>query len=217
MGAVKLVYFDLETERSAEEVGGWKNIEQLGLTVAVTCAAPGQDDNENQSQNQSGDAANSSTLLQWRVFRREDVAALLQELRAADCIIGFNTRGFDFRVLQPFADFDLKTLPNVDLMLDIKKAVGFRAGLDNCCGATLGQSKSGGGLEMLQLWREGRQQEVIDYCRQDVDLTRQLHEWGARHGHVKCLDRAGRLRTVPVSWSLAAAGAPPAAQQGTLF
>ena len=191
---MNFVYFDLETERSAEEVGGWSHIEQLGLAVAVTCSS--RDD-------------------EFRVFRNNQTEALLRELRAADCVVGFNTRGFDFRVLQPYVAFDLKQLPDLDLLLDLKAAAGFRPGLDNCCAATLGEAKSGGGLQALQWWREGRHDEVIAYCKQDVALTRRLHEFGAREGYVRCLDRSGRTRTLPVSWSLT--GVPVSPQQGTLF
>lgn len=187
------VYFDIETERLSHEVGGWSNIEQLGLAVAVT---------------------NSSRDNLCRVYRAGDTKALLEELQAADCVAGFNIKGFDFRVLQPYVDFDLSRLPNLDLLLEVKAAAGFRPSLDNLCAATLGEGKSGDGVEAIQWWREGRQDEVIEYCKQDVLLTRKLHEWGAREGCVKCLDRNGRNRTVAVNWNLDGLAAP---QQPALF
>ena len=199
MWAMNFVYFDLETERSAQEVGGWGNIEQLGIAVAVTCASG--DDQDGQAQ--------------FKTFLGDQTDDLLAELRRADCVVGFNTRGFDFRVLQPFVAFDLKSLHNIDLMLDLKAVAGFRPGLDNCCAQTLGSQKSGGGLQSLQWWREGRRDEVIAYCRQDVLLTRQLHEFGARQGFVKCLDKNAKERVLRVAWSLD--DSAPAPQQGTLF
>ena len=188
------VYFDVETERAAEEVGGWSNVEQLGLAIAVT------------HSNRDGE---------FRVYRKQEVAALVDELRAADCVVGFNLRGFDFRVVQPYVDFNLQTLVNLDLMLDLKAVAGFRVSLDNCCKATLGECKSGGGQQSLQWWKEGRHEEVIAYCKQDVLLTRKLHEFGARQGYVKCLDRKGHLRTLSVPWKLE--GTPSVPQQGSLF
>src|SRR3712207_1441571 len=107
--ALNFVYFDLETERLAEEVGGWDNIEQLGMAVGVTL----------HSRNNS-----------FHVYRANQTQELLADLRAADCVIGFNTRGFDCRVLQPYVDFNLKELNNIDLMLDIKQAAGLRVGLN---------------------------------------------------------------------------------------
>ncbi len=196
---MNMVYFDLETERAAHEVGGWGNIEQLGISVAVTCAS---------SDDKQGEA-------QFKTFFNNQTTELLDVLRAADCVVGFNTRGFDFRVLQPFVAFDLKSLRNIDLMLDLKAVAGFRPGLDNCCAATLGAQKSGGGLQSLQWWREGRRDEVIAYCRQDVLLTRQLHEFGAREGFIKCVDKNGWERVLRVGWSLD--DKPQAPQQGSLF
>ena len=34
--AKNIVYFDLETQKSADEVGGWNNISKMGLSVGVT-------------------------------------------------------------------------------------------------------------------------------------------------------------------------------------
>lgn len=199
------IYFDIETERSAEEVGGWRNIEQLGVACVVTCAS---DDDSSSDDNNN-----------WvfKTFLREDIPALLSELQRADLVIGFNSRGFDFRVLQPFADFDVTSLPNLDLMLDLKEVAGFRPGLGNCCEATLGAGKSSNGLESLQWWREGRRDEVIAYCRQDVALTRRLHEYGALHGHVKCRDKMSGARTLNINWSLDKLPTEKVPEQGSLF
>jgi DEAD/DEAH box helicase domain-containing protein len=206
--SMNFVYFDVETERSADEVGGWQNIEQLGIAVAVTCTS--RDD-------QSGEGTDGAPQGGWqfKIFRKHEAEALGQELQSADCVVGFNTRGFDFRVLQPYVDFDLRALPDLDLMVDLKRIAGFRPGLDNCCAATFNAKKSGGGLQSLQWWREGREDEVIEYCKQDVLLTRRLHEYGAHNGFVKCLDRQGRVRTLQVDWSLTGIAAEP--QQGSLF
>ena len=211
---MNFVYFDLETERSAEEVGGWKNIEQLGIAVGVTCAA--RDDKTEARVLASGDGASAANeiarakaVFTHHVFLIEEVGALLQTLRDCDGVIGFNTRGFDFRVLQPFADFDVSALPNLDLMVDLKNVAGFRPSLESCCTASFGAKKSGGGLEALQWWREGRRDEVISYCRDDVTLTRLLHEFGAKNGFVKCLSRSGTVKTLPVDWSLDYLTAPP--------
>lgn len=192
--SLNFVYFDLETERLAEEVGGWSNIEQLGIAVAVTMHS--RDDS-------------------FHVYRAHESEALLADLRAADCVVGFNSRGFDFRVLQPYVAFNMKELNNIDLMLDIKKVAGFRVGLNNACAATFNESKSGDGAASVQWWREGRQDEVIEYCKQDVLLTRRLHEYGAQHHHVFCKDKQGRKRTINVTWSLDGKPTPPV--QGSLF
>lgn len=191
---MNFVYFDIETERSADEVGGWHNIEQLGVAIAVTV---------------------SSVDNVFRVWRSSDAVALGEELRQADCVVGFNSRGFDFRVLQPYLDFNLKDIANIDLMLDLRQVAGFRPSLDNCCAATLNEKKSGGGLQSLQCWRDGRHDLVIDYCKKDVDLTRRLHEFGCANGFVRCQTRTGIVKSLPVPWNLARS--EPIPVQGSLF
>lgn len=199
--APHFVYFDLETERLSHEVGGWSHIEKLGLAVAVTL---------------------SSRDEQFRAYRANEATQLVAELQACDCVVGFNLRGFDFRVLQPYADIVLRDLPNLDLMLDVKAQSGFRAGLDNLCAATLDASKSSEGTKAVEWWRAGRQDEVIAYCQQDVRLTRDLHVFGAQHGHVKLLDKRGQTRQIAVPWRLDALRTPAAAialkiEQPSLF
>jgi hypothetical protein len=176
------IYFDVETERAAHEVGGWHHIDRLGLAVGVTLSSRGEED--------------------WGVFRAAQAQQLGLRLREADCVVGFNLRGFDFRVLQPYVDFDVSALPHFDLMLDLKERLGFRPSLNSCCEATLGTAKSADGLQSLQWWREGRHDEVIEYCKQDVLLTRRLHEWGAREKSIRVCDRNGRPRTIAVDWRL---------------
>ena len=211
---MNFVYFDLETERSAEEVGGWSNIEKLGVSVAVTCSA--RDDKDVRVlAGEESEVARAKEVFTHRVFLGNEIDSLLETLQSCDGVIGFNTRGFDFRVLQPFANFDVKTLPNLDLMLELKEVAGFRPSLESCCAATFGAKKSSDGLEALRWWREGKREAVIDYCRDDVTLTRLLHEFGAKNGFVKCLTRSGTVKTLAVSWSLQYLVPPP--QQGSLF
>jgi DEAD/DEAH box helicase domain-containing protein len=86
-------------------------------------------------------------------------------------------------------------------MLDhIHKRLGFRVSLDNLASITLGTTKSADGLQAVRWFREGRIQEVLDYCQQDVEVTRQLYEYGQQHRHVKYRDRSYRMQMVPVSW-----------------
>ena len=188
------IYFDVETERAASEVGGWSNIEALGMAVTVTL---------------------SSREDEYRAFLSTQIAELGQMLRSSDALVGFNSQRFDVRVLQPYLDFDLAALPHLDLMLDIRQSLGFRPSLQSCVDATLGEGKSASGLQSVEWWREGKRDEVIAYCAQDVLLTRRLHEYGARQGHVKIRDRKGVVRTAEVAWSLDALRLEPA--QPTLF
>ena len=54
--------------------------------------------------------------------------------------------------------------------------------------ATLGRNKTGHGLEAVAWWREGKKQQVIDYCIEDVRITKDVYEYALKHGALKYLD-----------------------------
>ena len=61
--------------------------------------------------------------------------------------------------------------------------------------------KSAHGLQSVEWFREGRLDLVIDYCRQDVELTRLLYEYGRENGYLLYWDERLQVnRRVPVSW-----------------
>lgn len=173
------VFFDVETQKSFDEVGGRRNIRKLGLSVAVTYS--------------SADEA-------FHHYTEETVADLIAELKAADLVVGFNVLRFDYEVLRAYTDDKLDSIPTVDMLDHIHKRLGFRVSLDNLAGATMGTNKSADGLQAVRWYKQGRLQEILDYCQQDVEVTRQLYEYGRQHKHVKYRDRNWRVRMVAVNW-----------------
>jgi DEAD/DEAH box helicase domain-containing protein len=154
-----VIFFDIETQKLAGEVGGWANIEGLGLAVACT-----HDD----------DAG-------YRDWWEAQAADLLDELRRASLIVGFNVNAFDYRVLALYgnvADLEEKTFD----ILDELRAQGSQIGLNSLAKINLGEAKAmESGVQAVRLWRAGRLEELVAYCRQDVELTRRLYElWEAR-------------------------------------
>jgi len=173
------VFFDVETQRTFDEVGGRHNIRKLGLAVAVTYS--------------SADSA-------FRHYTEETVGDLIAELKAADRVVGFNVLSFDYEVLRAYSDDPLRDIPTVDMLDHIHKRLGFRVSLNNLAVTTLGTSKSADGLQAVRWYKQGRIQEILDYCQQDVEVTRQLYEYGRQHKHVKFRDRNHRERMVMVNW-----------------
>jgi len=174
-----IVYFDLETQHLADEVGGWNNIHRMGLAVAVTY---------------------SSTDATFCRFTEDDAGELVAELQRADLVVGFNVVRFDYQVLQPYTQVPLQTLPTVDMMQHVFQALGFRLSLDAIASATLGASKSADGIQAVHWYRRGEIDKVLDYCQRDVEVTRDVYEFGLRHGFVRYRDRQYRMRQVPVRW-----------------
>lgn len=147
------VVFDLETQRSADEVGGWGNVKAMGLAWAVIYRFP-QDE--------------------WLDFEEKDADELVKVLRKADLVVGFNQIRFDYEVLRGYSGFNFRKLKSYDILVEINNALGHRLKLDSVATATLGVSKSADGLQSLKWWRDGKKEKVAKYCRQDVEVTRDL-------------------------------------------
>ena len=140
----------------------------------------------------------------YTIFFEADVEKLLARLACADLVVGFNVRRFDYQVLRGYTDDDLSSLPTFDLLDEIHARLGFRVSLAHLGEETLGESKSADGLQALEWWKQGRLDEIEEYCRRDVALLRHLFEHACEHGHLLFLDRGrdGTDRTVriPVEW-----------------
>ena len=103
------IFFDLETQKSIQEVGGRENIKLLRVSVAVTFSTVAND---------------------FKSYTEMEVPALIADLKAADRVIGFNLRQFDYTVLKYYSSDRLNDLTTLDLMEDIYNKLGFRIGLD---------------------------------------------------------------------------------------
>jgi DEAD/DEAH box helicase domain-containing protein len=108
--AENFVYFDLETQRSANDVGGWDRKADMGMSIGVTF---------------------SSALNRYMIYDEANVQALIDELRDADLVIGFNHVSFDYEVLMGYTVLDLRDCTrNLDLMVDLEKTLLHRPKLD---------------------------------------------------------------------------------------
>ena len=174
------VYFDLETQKSAAEVGGWHNKRAMKMSLGVTY---------------------STARGEYQIYRENEVDQLLQELQRADRVVGYNVIDFDFEVLGAYSVFDLSQVPVLDLMRDVEKVVGSRIGLDAITEQTIGAGKTADGLEALKWWKDGQLGKIAEYCCYDVKATRLVHEFGAAHGCVFYYSKKTQRRErVGVGW-----------------
>ena len=61
--------------------------------------------------------------------------------------------------------------------------------------------QSADGLQAIQWWRAGEEQKVIDYCLQDVKVTRDIFTHGRANGTVQIQHADGNKVSVPVQWN----------------
>ena len=181
-----IVYFDLETQRTANDAGGWDRKADMGMTVGATF---------------------STRSNEYKIFGEKAVHDLVTQLQQADLVVGFNLINFDYEVLMGYTVIDLAhSVPTLDLMVDLEKILGHRVGLDSVAQSTLGVGKTADGLDAIKWWREGRHLDVARYCCFDVKVTRLVHEYGMANGHIFFHDRLGRKRKVDVGWAKSAEG-----------
>jgi DEAD/DEAH box helicase domain-containing protein len=85
-------------------------------------------------------------------------------------------------------------------MKDLEERLGFRPKLDSVVVPTLGVAKSADGLQALEWWRRGEVDRIIEYCRDDVRVTRDLYDFGKRNRCVMVSRFGGAPRKVEVDW-----------------
>lgn len=106
----------------------------------------------------------------------------------ADALVGYNSNHFDIPVLEKYYPGTLTTIKSIDILEDIKNALGKRLKLDSVAEATLGVNKTAAGHQATAWWRQGEIQKIKDYCQADVRITKDVFEYAKKHGYLKYPD-----------------------------
>jgi DEAD/DEAH box helicase domain-containing protein len=176
---MNIVYFDLESQKLFQEVGG-RDASKLLLACGVTWSTARSD---------------------FAVYWEKDASRLVAELKAAERVIGFNVISFDYEVLRPYAPKEnFRSFRTTDMLQDIYRTLNFRLSLDSIARATLGTTKTADGIQSVEWFRNGDLDRVAEYCKADVDITRRVYEFGRDHGFVHYYSRLGSKLKVPVKW-----------------
>ncbi|MEK7105224.1 MAG: ribonuclease H-like domain-containing protein [Patescibacteria group bacterium] len=141
-------------------------------------------------------------------YEEAELPKLWKRLETAGRIIGYNTKGFDYNVMNVYYAGDFQTFPSLDLLEVIAKSLGFRVKLDDVAHATLGHGKTAHGLQAVEWWKQGKIQEIKDYCLSDVKVTKEVYEFGKKYGIIRYYDRLGVLHEVPVDFKEKVEAAP---------
>lgn len=170
---------DVETQRLVQEVGGWDHVDKLGISVA--CAYDSKTD-------------------EFLSFEEKDMKKLI-DLCEERLVIGYNIRGFDLPVMVPYG-LDIKRLDVFDIMYDLEALTRQRfLKLESVARGTLGTGKSADGLMAVEWWKTGQIQKIIEYCTQDVRVTRDVFQYGRQNGFVKIARADDSAVPVSVQWN----------------
>lgn len=178
-----IIVLDLETKRTFEQVGGFRNSAGLGVSMVGVYSYPDE---------------------KYHAYFESDFNRLKSVLAERPLVIGFNQRRFDMPVLQPcLPDLDLSSLPMIDILEDMQKELGHRVKLDSVAEATLNAKKSGDGMDAIRYWANGELDKLKKYCLMDVKITKEIFEFGCRQGEIFFMDKFGiQKKRCPVNWKL---------------
>ena len=193
----------IEAEKALIAVGVRGNIEDMGMSIGVIW---------------------DTTDERFHVYIEHQIQEMVDHFYRADQIVGFNHVGFDFRVVAGIRHSDshersqlhteLAGLNNFDMLLELKKLLGHRLKLESIARPTLGKGKSADGLQALKWYKEGKLDKIIEYCKVDVEVTRDIHLYALEKGKLHYDSRSG-IKTVELNWDVLPAKKEP--QQMSLF
>jgi len=175
MIGMRQVILDVETQKAFDQVGGYFP-DRLGISYVGVCIREGYSG--------KGDMMG---------FFEQDLPNLWPILENADVLIGFNIISFDLETFRPYYSGNIEKLPVLDILDRIKDSAGHRVSLDAVATQTLGVQKSGSGLDALVYYEKKQFDKLALYCNKDVEITRDVYDYGRSKGMVKFLNKWNRL------------------------
>lgn len=177
-----MIFFDVETQLSADDVGGWDFAEDMRVSYLVAYNTASDD---------------------YLTCDEDNIPHFIDLLTSTNLVVGFNIEGFDYKVLSRYTDIDLWALPTFDLLSHLHATLGHRVSLDTLAQANFGRSKLADGIEAIRWFKEGESEKIIEYCRDDVEITQKLFHKGCEDGALHYLSIYGtELLTADTShWS----------------
>jgi DEAD/DEAH box helicase domain-containing protein len=114
-------------------------------------------------------------------FEEDEMPAVAELFNRAGRIVGFSSNRYDIPVLHGYfrrlrIDCDLWKKERIDLLEEIELATGERVSLSRLAEANLGEKKEQHGIEAIALYKEGKMDELKEYCLKDVRLTKGIYD-----------------------------------------
>lgn len=177
-----VVVFDCESDSRPVRVGRDVNFQHVQCTVA--CALVIDTKHVMLPESAGLAVATAKEITCWRDVVPSKGASPFKELfdafDAADVIVGYNSLDFDMPLLKKhygskearrYIDHRIKSL---DVFSRVRSTTGVWPKLDDLlCANQLG-AKCGDGAQAIQLWQDGRRDELKAYCMTDVRRTAEL-------------------------------------------
>lgn len=175
---MRKITFDIETSNTFDDV---QSSDPADLDLSVVCIHDSETD-------------------EYTSYFQEDLSKLWPIIENADMLIGYNSDHFDIPLLNKYYPGDLTQIKSLDILKEIRESIGRRVKLDDVAQATLGEAKSAHGLQAIVWWREGEKQKVVDYCIQDVKVTKNVYDYARANNKLLC-SRGPEILEIPLDTS----------------
>ena len=175
----KLV-IDIETKNSFADVGGQQNINRLEISII---------------------GVYSYKRDEFFAFDEKQFQDFEKLMKESGAFIGFALKRFDVPVLKTHIHQDFSSIRILDILEEVEAQRGHRIGLDDLAQANIGTGKTGHGLEAIDMYREGRIDELKQYCLNDVKITRDLYEHGIKNGKLIIPSHYATPAFITLNWN----------------
>lgn len=173
----RIAVFDAEIKKRIEDCSkGWQSHDEMGISVLVIF---------------------DYATMRYRIYDDKNAPEAVALLHSYDLIVGFNTVGFDWKLINATWGQVVgeRKSEDYDILREIWLAKGLNPNifqpsthggykLDDVAFDTIGMRKTGNGAIAPLLYQDGRLAELTDYCIEDVRIERTLFEFIVQHGYV---------------------------------
>jgi DEAD/DEAH box helicase domain-containing protein len=190
LAGLPIAVFDAEIKKPIEQCSkGWQSHDEMGISVLVIF---------------------DYRTMRYRVFDDKNHEEALEILYGYDLVVGFNTVGFDWKLINATwpANRERRSR-DYDILREIWIAQGLNPNefvpqthggfkLDDVAADTLQMRKSANGALAPIMYQEGRWADLVDYCIEDVRIEKTLFEFVVNHGFVIRRNNVIRLSEIVI-------------------
>ncbi len=154
---------DIETKNSFEDVGGKHNLKKLEISLIGVF---------------------SYLQNEYLSFEEKEFHIFEKEIKKVGAFIGFATNIFDLPIIEHNFPNSFPKSFSIDILEEIEKQRGHKISLNAMAKENIGIEKNGSGLEAINLYHQGKINQLKEYCLQDVKITKELYEFGLKNNYL---------------------------------
>lgn len=176
----KVLIFDLYTQKSYDEVGGKKGIDQMGIAIA---------------------GLYSYETDQITLYHQDKISILIKEITSSTLIVGINLRKFIFKIISVYDNNDIANTPSLDILEHLKKKLSFKPTIEGLLAGTYNIKVNSYNLSHIpNLYKQGKGEEITEFCRQSIINIKKIYDFGKEKGYLFYNDETGQRWKINVEW-----------------